>query len=56
MSVGNFPESLSQAMLIGIMLVGRLDVSNGSGIWDPQFESLQNIADFRLDKARAESN
>ena len=27
MSVGNFPESLSQAMLVGIMLVGRLGVA-----------------------------
>ena len=26
MSVGDFPESLSQAMLIGMMLVGRLGV------------------------------
>ena len=26
MSVGDFPESLSQAMLLGIMLVGRLGV------------------------------
>ena len=26
MSVGNFPESLSQAILVGIMLVGRLVV------------------------------
>ena len=26
MSIGNLPESLSQAMLVGIMLVGRLDV------------------------------
>ena len=24
MSIGDFPESLSQAMLVGIMLVGRL--------------------------------
>ena len=24
MSIGNLPESLSQAMLVGIMLVGRL--------------------------------
>ena len=26
MSLGDFPESLSQAMLLGIMLVGRLGV------------------------------
>ena len=26
MSIGNFPESLRQAMLVGIMLVGRLGV------------------------------
>ena len=26
MSIGDFPESLSQAMLVGIMLVGRLGV------------------------------
>ena len=25
-SIGNFPESLSQAMLVGTMLVGRLGV------------------------------
>ena len=25
--IGNFPESLSQAILVGIMLVGRLGVS-----------------------------
>ena len=28
--IGNFPESLSQAMLVGIMLVGRLGVFLGS--------------------------
>ena len=27
MSIGDFPESLSQAMLVGTMLVGRLGVS-----------------------------
>ena len=27
MSIGNLPESLSQAMLVGIMLVGRLGVA-----------------------------
>ena len=26
MSIGSFPESLSQAMLVGMMLVGRLGV------------------------------
>ena len=26
MSIGNFPESLGQAMLVGVMLVGRLGV------------------------------
>ena len=26
MSIGNFPDNLSQAMLVGIMLVGRLGV------------------------------
>ena len=26
MSIGNFPESLSQAMLVWVMLVGRLGV------------------------------
>ena len=26
MSIGNFPESLSQAILVGIMLVGRSGV------------------------------
>ena len=29
MSIGDFPESLSQAMLVGITLVGRL------GVWLP---------------------
>ena len=27
MSIGNFPESLSQAMLVGVMLVGGLGVT-----------------------------
>ena len=27
MSMGNFPESLGQAMLVGIMLIGRLGVT-----------------------------
>ena len=31
---GNFPESSSQAMLVGIMLVGRLGVP---GVWKPGF-------------------
>ena len=26
MSIGDFPESLSQAMLVGVMLVGQLGV------------------------------
>ena len=30
MSKGNFPESLSQAMLVGTMLVGRLGVAGGT--------------------------
>ena len=30
MSIGDFPESLSQAMLVGILLVGRLRVGGGS--------------------------
>ena len=29
MSIGDFPESLSKAMLVGIMLVGRLRVAVG---------------------------
>ena len=29
-SMGNFPESLSQAMLVGVMLVGRLGVLGGN--------------------------
>ena len=36
MSIGDFPESLSRAILIGIMLVGRLAVSSASpssGSW-----------------------
>ena len=32
MSIGNLPESLSQAILAGIILVGRLGV--GQGAWD----------------------
>ena len=35
MSVGDFPESLSQAILVGIMLVGRLGVTDESGTVDP---------------------
>ena len=35
--MGNFPESLSHALLVGIMLVGTLGVSmvseRGSGAW-----------------------
>ena len=27
MSIGDFPESLSQAMLVGVMLVGRLGLT-----------------------------
>ena len=27
--IGDFPESLSQAMLVGIILVGRLGVATG---------------------------
>ena len=40
MSRGNLPESLSQAMLVGIMLVGGLGVSHGSGILAPQLVVL----------------
>ena len=29
MCIGDFPESLSQAILVGIMLVGRLGVQGG---------------------------
>ena len=29
MSIGNFPESLSRAMLVGTMLIGRLAVPQG---------------------------
>ena len=32
MSIGDFPESLSQAMLVGMMLVGRLGVLAASGV------------------------
>ena len=31
MSIGNFPESLSQATLVGIKLVGRLGVLTPEG-------------------------
>ena len=31
MSAGNFPESLSQTILAGIILVGRLGVGRGRG-------------------------
>ena len=30
MSIGDFPESLSQAMLVGIVSVGRLGVGHGT--------------------------
>ena len=31
---GDFPESLSQAMLVGVMLVGRLGVPGGpNAVW-----------------------
>ena len=30
MSIGDFPESLSQQILVGIMLVGRLGVASSS--------------------------
>ena len=33
MFTGGFPESLSQAILVGIMLAGRLDVLWGSYLW-----------------------
>ena len=32
MSIGNLPESLSQAMLVGIILVGRLGVGGGGPV------------------------
>ena len=31
MSTGDFPESLSQAILVGMMLVGRLGTDGGIG-------------------------
>ena len=32
MSIGDFPESLTQAMLVGVMLVGGLEVSSSARI------------------------
>ena len=32
MSIGDFPESLTQAMLVGTMLVGKLGVLNKTRI------------------------
>ena len=32
MSIGDFPESLSRAMLVGTMLLGRLGVSDASTV------------------------
>ena len=40
MSVGNFPESLSQAMLVGIMLVYR-------EIWRTLLPLLASICSYR---------
>ena len=60
MSIGDFLESLSRAMLVGTMLVGRLGVVNQTRPgaaqfeWSPQSTSLgnapsppTNIVDFR---------
>ena len=33
MSLGNFPERLSQAILVGIILVGRLGVAAEGAVW-----------------------
>ena len=33
MSIGDFPESLSRAMLVGVMLVGRLGVIRSAREW-----------------------
>ena len=51
MSIGNFPESLSQAILVGIFLVGRLGVVASSNFlakdkqkqmcWPERVEQLQ---------------
>ena len=43
MSIGDFPEVLTRAMLVGTMLVGRL------GIQRYLQESLQNIAESHFD-------
>ena len=34
MSVGDFPESLSQPMLVGKILVGRLGVVDSEWVWE----------------------
>ena len=35
MSIGDFPESLNQAMLVGTMLVGRLGLPSNREFSDP---------------------
>ena len=42
MSIGDFPESLNQAILTGIMLVGRWGVSKG---WQNKRPPLREKAD-----------
>ena len=38
MSIGNFPQSLTQAMLVGTMLVGGLGISDIEESWAERFE------------------
>ena len=47
MSTGNFLESMSQAMLVGIMLVGRLGVSEASIEQERNFRPIQLPEIFR---------
>ena len=61
MSIGDFPESLSQAMLVGIMLVGGLGVclrpvAGACPVGDDytSYEQFARLAETRL--ARNSSN
>ena len=55
MSIGNFPESLSQAVLVGIMLVGRLGVIARRTFWrggNPSSEMLREVQTGNLDSRK----
>ena len=61
MAIGDFPESLSQAMLVGTMLVGRLGVLAsrhrlaalraprvGATNCTPEIDTSEVVVDFQL--------